>query len=131
MGEVASDSNDHERLRPAGRVVEGEVIGVEGEDEYRSCISCKGRVRICTDFVGKCIQCAMKMKLVKCAVKKTAKVTIDAEAGERLSVMLFNDQLQPLIVNATGSTISDKLLSIDCIRATIDRNDVAMSAIVL
>ena len=129
IGEVASVSNDDQLFRP-GKVIEGEIVGAKG-DEYRSCISCKGRVRICTDLVGECTRCAMKIKLLKCAVKETAQVSIQTETGERRTVMFFSEQLQALIANATGSTTLDKLLSIDRIRATVDRNDVVISAIVL
>ena len=68
-----------------------------------------------TDFVGECSRCGIKMKLSKCQLKETAKVLVRSDTGSECRIMLFSEQLESLIVNKVGSTISDKLFSIDCI----------------
>ena len=127
IGEIADVDRDGQILG-AAKVVEGEIIAVLNADEYRSCISCKGRVIDLTDFVGECTKCGIKMKLSKCPLKKTAKVLVQSDTGSECRIMLFSEQLESLIANTVGSTVSDKLLSIDRIKVTINSNEVAISA---
>ena len=128
IGVVADVSSMDEYSAGANQVLEADLVGVWSTEDYRACISCKAKVTNVTDHVGECSKCEMKMKLSMCPVKKTAKVVIRPDTGKDHTIMLFTEQLESLIKNTDGATVSDKLLAIDRIKVTINTNNVAISA---
>lgn len=129
-GEVAEGADDEESLN-AAKVVQGEIVAVLSVDQYKCCISCKGKVGRSSSGIGECTKCGAKMKLTKCEHKKMAKVIIEDGEGKMRNVAIFGEQMDTLIGSGeVGGVIGEKLLSINWVQMT-NCNDVIISAKVL
>lgn len=63
-GTVLSEEEGNEDVSEGHGVAEGEITAVFGCEEFQSCISCRGKVKLSTAVMGKCGKCGAKVKAV-------------------------------------------------------------------
>ena len=85
------------------------VVGVMGLDTFRSCLMCKGKVKVSSPESGnvaKCEKCSMILRLDRCQTQMVAKVIVESEEVTK-TLSIFSPILQEI---CEGSDVTKEAL---------------------
>ena len=125
IGEVVTD--DVVEDKGSVSVVKGEIVGVLGCDEFKSCRSCKSKVVSVNEVIGQCSKCGMKAKLSKCAKCVAARIIIEDEEGKEYKVSVFSGAVEDIVQDVEGDDLVERMIRAQAMEFTITKQDVIVA----
>lgn len=106
------------------KVVKGEIVHVEKCESYNSCRTCKAKIVVVNESIGKCTKCEAKAKMSKCCRSLTVRFVIEDDGGKEYRVTAFDDIVKKITDGQDGEDIGEKMLCAPVMTFTINSKDI-------
>ena len=128
-------------VEPESIVVESvtsnvEIFSIEKVERFLKCLNCKKKIiQVSSSLVVHCDRCGHTMKTVRCSIGFCARVLVDTDKGNRITLKLFEDVLQKVIgddlCELNESEVATKLLLFDNVHVKYDSSSGTVSELTL